>query len=107
MRGTVFSLRLDEPAEVTIRIQRIVPGRRVGQSCRYPAARLRHKPRCIRAIPVTTLIEPGHAGLNKIAFSGLVRSRALAPGRYLAMFVAIDRAGPSTAHTLHFSIVRS
>lgn len=106
-RGTVFSFRLDEPAMVTIRIQHLAPGRRVGQRCRNPAARLRHKPRCIRTIPVTTLTEPGHAGLNEIAFSGLVRGRALAPGRYLARFEAIDRAGASTAHTLHFSIVRS
>jgi lysophospholipase L1-like esterase len=107
MRGTVFSFRLDEPAEVRIRIQRLVPGRRVGQSCRYPAARLRHKPRCIRTIPVATLIDPGHAGRNEIAFSGLVRGRALQPGRYLAVFVAIDSAGASMAQTLHFSIVRS
>ena len=107
VRGSVFSFRLNEPAKVTIRIQRLVAGRRVGQSCRYPAARLRHAPHCIRAIPATTLTEPGHAGLNKIAFSGRVRGRALAPGRYLARFVAIDRAGASTAQTLHFSIVRS
>jgi lysophospholipase L1-like esterase len=106
-RGTVFSVRLTEPAKVTIRIQRLVPGRRVAQSCRDPAARLRHQPRCIRTIRVTTLTEPGHAGLNEIAFSGLVRRRALAPGRYLAIFVAIDRAGASTTQTLHFSIVRS
>jgi lysophospholipase L1-like esterase len=106
-RGTVFSFRLNQPAEVTITIQRHAAGRRVGRSCRYPASRLRHKPRCTRTIPIAALIEHGHAGLNEIPFSGLVRGRALKPGRYLAVFTAIDRAGASTAQTLHFSIVRS
>ena len=106
-RGTVFSFRLDQPAKVTITIQRHAPGRRVGQSCRYPTPRLRHKPLCTRTIPIAALIKHGHTGLNEIPFRGLVRGRALKPGRYLAMFVAIDRAGASTTQTLHFSIVRS
>jgi lysophospholipase L1-like esterase len=104
-RGTVFSFRLDQPAEVKIAIQLQVPGRRVGQSCRQPTAPLRHKPPCTRTIPITTLIEHGHAGLNKIAFSGRIRGRALTLGRYIAVFTAVNRAGESKAHSLHFTIV--
>jgi lysophospholipase L1-like esterase len=104
-RGTVFSFRLNQPARVTIAIQRQAPGRRVGRSCRHPRSRLRHKPRCTRTILVAALGEQGHAGLNEIAFSGLVRGRALEPGRYRAVFAAIGRAGASRAQTLHFRIV--
>jgi lysophospholipase L1-like esterase len=104
-RGTVFSFRLDQPARVTIAIQRQAPGRRVGRSCRHPRSRLRHKPRCTRTILVAALGEQGHAGLNEVVFSGLVRGRALKPGRYRAVFAAIGRAGASTAQTLRFRIV--
>jgi lysophospholipase L1-like esterase len=104
-RGTVFSFRLDQPAKVTIAIQRHAQGRRVGRSCRYPSPRLRHKPPCTRTILIAALSQQGHAGLNKIAFSGRVGGRALKPGRYLAVFAAIDRAGASSAQTLHFRIV--
>jgi hypothetical protein len=106
-RGTVFSFRLDQRAQVTIAIERLVPGRRVGQSCRRPTQRLRHKPRCTRTILIATLSEQGHTGLNTVAFSGRVRGRALKPGHYLAVFVATDRAGASKAQTLHFTIVKS
>jgi lysophospholipase L1-like esterase len=104
-RGTVFSFRLDQPAEVKIAIQRQAPGRRVGHSCRPPTVALSHKPPCTRTIPITTLIEHGHAGLNKIAFSGRIRGRALTLGRYIAVFTAVNRAGESKAHSLHFTIV--
>ena len=82
-RGTVFSFRLDQPAEVKIAIQRQAPGRRV---------------------TITTLIEHGHAGLNRVAFSGRIRGRALNPGRYLAVFTAVNRAGVSKPQSLHFTI---
>jgi lysophospholipase L1-like esterase len=106
-RGTVFSFRLDQPAQVTITMRRQLPGRRVAHSCRYPTSRLRHKPHCTRTIPIAVLTEKGHAGLNKIPFGGIVRGRALKPGRYLATFATIEHAGTSTTQTLHFRIVRS
>jgi lysophospholipase L1-like esterase len=105
-RGTIFSFRLDLPAHVTVAIERQTAGRRVGRSCRSPSSRLRHRPSCTRTIPIGTLSEHGRAGLNRIVFSGFVRGRALAPGRYLAAFRAINSAGPSTARTLGFRIVK-
>ena len=104
-RGTVFSFRLDQPARVKIAIQRLTSGRRVGRSCRRPSARLRRKSRCTRTILIAALGEQGHAGLNRIAFSGRVRGRALKPGRYLAVFTAVGPPGASRARTLHFTIV--
>jgi len=105
-RGTVFSFRLDQAATVTIAIQTKVRGRRVRRSCRADSRRLRHKPRCTRTVTIATLTRSAHAGLNKVAFSGRVRGRALARGRYQAMFTATDSAGASSPTTLSFTIVR-
>lgn len=105
-RGTVFSFRLDQPATVRVAIQRLAPGRRVGRSCRPPSARLRRRPACTRTIAVTARRVPGHAGINRIGFSGRVRGHALAPGRYSAVFTATSAAGTSTPRRLAFRILK-
>jgi uncharacterized delta-60 repeat protein len=105
-RGTVFSFQLDQAATVTIAIQTKAPGRRVARSCRTDSRTLRHKPRCTRTITIATLTRSAHAGLNKVAFSGRVRGKALTPGRYQVAFTAADSAGESPSKTLSFAIVR-
>ena len=93
--GTVFSFQLDQPAKVTITLERQAPGRRAGESCRPPSHRLRHNRPCVRTIKVGGLVEEEQAGLSKIPFSGRVHGRALAAGRYVAVFVALGKAGAS------------
>jgi hypothetical protein len=44
-------------------------------------------------------------GLNRIAFSGRVRGRALLPGRYRDAFTAANTAGTSPVRALSFTIV--
>ncbi len=105
-RGTVFSFRLDQPATVTIAIQKKTRGRRVGRSCRPDSRSLRHKPSCTRTVTVATLTRSAHTGLNKVAFSGRVRGKALAPGRYQVAFIAVDSAGASPPKTLTLTIVK-
>lgn len=105
-RGTTFSFRLDEPAALTLRIQRKLPGRRVGSRCKRPTQRLRNRPTCTRLVTKTTLSRSGHAGLNKLAFTGRIRAHALAPGRYRASFTAATSAGSSAPRALNFRIVR-
>jgi hypothetical protein len=105
-RGTVFSFRLDQPATVKVAIQIRGRGRRVGRNCRPETRRLRHKPRCTRTITIATLTRTAHTRLNKIAFSGRIRGKALKPGRYQAAFTAIDSAGASPTKTLGFTIVK-
>lgn len=80
-RGTVFSFRLDRRAIVRVVIRR----------GRHRVATLRHT---------------GHAGRNRIRFSGRVAGRALRPGRYRATFTACNRAGTSRARMLSFRIHR-
>lgn len=105
-RGTTFSFRLDEAAALTVRIQRKLPGRRVGTSCKRPTARLRHRPACTRLVTKATLGRSAHAGLNKLAFTGRIRGHALAAGRYRATFTAATSAGNSAPRALNFEIVR-
>jgi uncharacterized delta-60 repeat protein len=105
-RGTVFSFQLDQAAMVKIAIQKSMRGRRLGRSCRAAVRRLRHKPRCTRTITIGTLTRTAHAGLNRVSFSGRIRGKALAPGRYQVTFTAANSAGVSSPKTLSFAIVR-
>jgi uncharacterized delta-60 repeat protein len=105
-RGTVFSFQLDQAATVQIAIQKKVRGRRVARSCRAESRQLRHKPQCTRTVTIAKLTRSAHAGLNKVAFSGRIRGKALTPGRYQASFIAVDSAGASPAKTLSLTIVR-
>lgn len=104
--GTRFSFRLDRTATVKIAIQRRPPGRRVNGMCKRPTHKLRHRPRCTRTIKIATLSRNGHAGLNRIAFSGRIGGKALQPGNYRAVFTPTNAAGPSSPKSLTFTIAR-
>jgi len=106
-QGTVFSFRLDHPATMKIAIQTKTRGRRVRHVCKPDTRRLRRKPRCTRTTTIATLTRTAHAGLNRIAFTGRIRGKALKPGRYQALFTATDVAGASTPRSLSFAIVKT
>jgi hypothetical protein len=57
-------------------------------------------------VPVGTLRRDARIGLNRIAFSGRIGLRALAPGSYRAVFTAANAAGRSPGRTSGFTIVR-
>lgn len=96
-RGTAFRFRLSESAAVKISMARLLPGRRVGKSCRKPAARLMHHRACTRSIAAGTLRRAEAAGSAKVKFSGRIGRRALGPGRYRATIRATDAAGNASA----------
>ena len=104
-RGNTFSFRLNEPAVVLVRIQRKLPGRRVGRVCRPPSRLLRFRPRCTRLVLKATLRRTARVGLNRIAFSGRIRGHALPAGYYRAAFIAANSAGTSALRALNFRIV--
>ncbi|MDX6697475.1 MAG: hypothetical protein QOE65_872 [Solirubrobacteraceae bacterium] len=83
-RGTTFAFALDQDAQVRVAIARIVGRRRIA---------------------VATLTRAARAGLNHIAFTGRVRGRALAPGRYRATFTASTAGGISPGRALRFTVV--
>ncbi len=104
-KGTVFAFTLNLSATVRIAIQSLAPGRRVHGVCRAPTDRFRHKPRCTRAHTLTTLVRTGHAGHDRVAFTGRLAGRALAPGRYRILVTAVDAGGTSAPRYLAFTIV--
>ena len=95
--GTRFRYVLSEPARVTLKVQRALPGRRAGGRCVRPSARLRQAQRCTRYVSVGTLRRTGAKGANSIRFTGRIGKRALRPGRYRAVIAATDAAGNRSA----------
>jgi Tol biopolymer transport system component len=95
-RGTTFIFRLSENARTTITIDRRLNGRRRGKRCVRPRAGLKRK--CTRLVRAVTLIRARTvSGTNRVAYSGRVGKRALAPGSYLATVRATDVAGNRSA----------
>ncbi len=105
-RGTTFFFSLDQPATVTVAIQRTSTGRLVNRACKLATRARRHKPKCTLHTPVATLTRTGHSALNKLPFTGRIGNKALPPGRYQASFSATNSAGTSEALTIAFSIVK-
>jgi streptogramin lyase len=106
-RGSALSYSLSEPAAVTIVIARPRTGRRVGRTCKKLTRSNRQRRHCTYYTSVGTLRRRALQGLNRVAFSGRIGRRALAPGTYRATVTAKDAAGnvskPSVAS---FTIVR-
>ena len=107
-RGSRLRWRLSEAADVRIRVERGLRGRRSRGRCRRPTRALRRKPRCTRFRRVRTLQRNNlKAGLVSMRFTGRFRGRALRPGPYRAVIVAFDEAGNrSLVKRAGFRIVR-
>jgi hypothetical protein len=107
-RGTAFRYTLSEPADVTIAIQRALPGHRSRGRCVPATPRLRRAPRCSRHVLRGTILRRGlAAGRRSTGFSGRLGRRALPPGRYRATLRARDTAGNrSPGRSVGFRVVR-
>jgi hypothetical protein len=106
VRGTAFSFSLSEAARVTIAIVAESSGRLSHGRCVRATRRLAHARRCTRLVGAGTLVHTAAKGRVKLAFSGRIGTRTLAPGRYRAALTAVDTAGNrSTPHTIAFTIV--
>lgn len=105
-RGTTFIFTLSEDARTSIRIERVVAGRRSGRRCVKPRPGLRR--RCTRFVAAITLTRANtRSGVNRVRFTGRVGRRKLAPGRYRATVVATDGAGNRSApRSVRFTVVR-
>ena len=106
--GTRFLFSLSEPAAVKVTIERAMPGRKVGKSCRKPSAKLRPKKACTRYVRTGSFGATGAQGPNSLAFTGKLRGKPLKPGKYRARISATDAAGNPSANkpSLAFRIVR-
>ena len=105
-RGTAFRFTLSERGRVAIRIDRLLPGRRVGRLCLAATRARRFRPRCTRLVLQGTLRRTPRAGRTSTPFTGRIGRRALAPGRYRATVRATDTAGNvSRPHWIDFIVV--
>jgi WD40-like Beta Propeller Repeat len=88
-RGTRFRFTLSEPARVTLKIRRVLPGRRA----RYRT--------------VGTLERSSAKGANRIRFKGRIGRRTLRRGPYRALIRAVDAAGNRSSRRIaRFRIAR-
>jgi hypothetical protein len=102
-RGTIVSFTMSRAALVTYRVARRRSGRRVGRRCVAPSRRNSSRRRCVRFVPVRgSFTRAARAGTNRFRFTGRLRGRALARGRY--QLRATPRGGATTRTA--FRIVR-
>ena len=93
---------------MSIKIERALPGRKVGRKCRPESRRLRKRKRCTRYVRKATLTRRKRkAGANTVSFSGRIGRKALRAGRYRVTVSAKDAAGNrSKGRRTSFTIVR-
>ncbi|MFN8132020.1 MAG: choice-of-anchor Q domain-containing protein [Solirubrobacteraceae bacterium] len=104
--GTTIRFRLSEAATVTLKLERLRPGRRVGRRCVARTKANAKRPACQRAARAGTLARRGSAGANAVPFSGRVGARKLPPGAYRLTATARDGAGnTSKAVKATFTVV--
>jgi hypothetical protein len=90
----LVTVRLSQPATLTVGVQQGRPGRRRGSQCVPPSRSLTHRPRCTRfvALPGTRTVNAA-SGTVTFAFRPVFAGRALRPGVYRLALVALDRNG--------------
>ncbi|MDQ6803823.1 MAG: Ig-like domain-containing protein [Actinomycetota bacterium] len=92
--GAKVSYALLERASVTLTVERRLFGRHVHGGCVRPKHSNRRAKRCVRYMRVgASFIHQGQPGANHFRFTGRLRSRKLAPGRYRLRAEAKDPAG--------------
>lgn len=85
-------LRVSEAATLTIRFDRVAPGRRKAGRCVAPR-RAPKGERCARTVKRGVQRRAVREGVNRPRIGGRVGKRALAAGRYRVTLVARDEAG--------------
>jgi hypothetical protein len=104
--GTTFSFTLNEAASVAFAFMHGAPGRRSGGHCVKPSKRLRSHGPCTRVVSNGTIRRREVAGASRLAFSGRIGHRALAPGSYAVTLAPTAFGVAGRPHTLKFKIVR-
>ena len=107
-RGSAtFRWQQSEPGTVSIAVEQVAGGRKVGRKCRKPSRRLRKRPYCVRLVAMGSVSAKGVSGANAFKFTGRIGGRTLKPGKYRAALVARDAAGNgSVPRRVSFTVVR-
>ncbi|MBA2349999.1 MAG: PKD domain-containing protein [Solirubrobacterales bacterium] len=99
-KGTSIRFTSSEGGTARVVITRKTSGRKVGKRCRPLTRANRKRKRCTYAKVLTRIRRAVKAGPVRIAFSGRVAGRRLAPGRYRASIVVTDLAGNASKPAL-------
>lgn len=103
-RAIRLTSTLSVNARLTLRVTRLLPGRRVGTSCRLKA---RRGTRCTAAVAVGVVTLRRTAGPVRLTIPAKLRGRSLPRGRYRVTAYATDASGRrSPSRTLTFSVSR-
>jgi hypothetical protein len=108
-RGTKFTFKLSEAAQVRITMASVVKGLRSGKRCVKPTTKLRKRKakKCDRFLARGSIGFAGKIGSNGRVFNGKLNGSKLKPGSYRATLVATDAAGnKSKARSVRFKVVR-
>jgi hypothetical protein len=95
--GSKVSYRLSEAATLTLKVERVKKGRKVGGKCKRQTKANRSRKACKRYVKVGTVTTAGKPGANQLALPKKVGKRKLAPGRYRLTITARDSAGNLSA----------
>jgi hypothetical protein len=108
-RGTTLRFTSSEAAKLTIRVERMLPGRKSGKGRKRVCKPVRHKVRrgrCTAFRRTATLTRSIKTGPGRIALTGRIGKRRMAAGRYRLTLTARDAAGNSSrAIRRNFTIV--
>ncbi|MEA2469601.1 MAG: hypothetical protein QOE38_600 [Thermoleophilaceae bacterium] len=105
--GSRIRFTLSEAASVSVAIDRVTVGRRVGKTCRAQTKANRKRAKCKRYVRVGSRTLAGKLGANSFKFNARVGGRRLAAGKYRGTAVATDSARQlSLARRASFTIKR-
>lgn len=108
-RSAGTKMRYLDSAHATTKfiVERAVPGVRVGRRCIARHGKLRRRARrCTRTVVLGSFKHVDKPGANSLHFTGRVRGKALAPGRYTLHATASNGGGVSKRRRVGFVIVR-
>jgi hypothetical protein len=98
---------LSEAAKVTFKVERVLPGRKVGRRCAAPNHKNRSRKRCTRYVPMKgSLSQNGKAGANTLTLNRRFGGRNLPAGAYRLIARATDAAGNTAIKRVSFKIMR-
>ena len=98
---------LDRAASLSVRVERVLKGRKVGIRCRPDSKRLRKRSPCIRYVSMGTIKRAAKKGSATLKLARKVGRRTLQPGSYRLVVSATDAKGNRSApRTLTFTVVR-
>lgn len=102
--GGKISYKLSEAATVKFKLEKKLPGRKVGRKCVKQTPQNKTKKRCPRFKKIgAEFTGPGAPGPNKAT---LPNGKKLKPGTYRVTMTATDAAGNTATKTVRFTIVK-